>query len=223
MQFLYHPEAGAQRLELEGEPYRYLFKVRRVRADEAIHLRNLKDDLLYDYRIESLDRRRASVVLTGSRELRIAPRRLFHLGWCLVDPKTVEKSLPFLNEIGVGKITFINCQRSQRNFRLDFDRLRRILINSSQQCGRSVMMELDSSESLPDFLQNSPDAQLLDFSEKKLLCDAPELSTLIVGCEGGVTKEERGLFAPECIVGLETPMILRSESAACAAASRILL
>ncbi len=222
MQFLHHPDAGAPRLEVEGEAYRYLFKVRRFRREDPLPLRNLRDDRLHTYRVESLDRRRARLLLESSREFPVHPRRFFHLGWCLVDPKTVEKSLPTLNEIGVGRITFIRCGRSQRNFRPDFRRLERILVNSSQQCGRSRLMELEEAESLEAFLSRHPESLLLDFSGNPLECGGP-VSTLVVGCEGGMTEEERSLFSPGRIVGFDTPLVLRSESAACAAAARLLL
>jgi len=222
MRFLHHPEAGASSLKVEGEAYRYLFKVRRFRREDPLPLRNLRDDHLYTYRVEHLDRRSVLLVLESSQRLPILPSRPLHLGWCLVDPRTVEKSLPSLNEIGVGRITFIRCARSQSNFIPDFERLQRILVNSSQQCGRSRLMELGEAESLSAFLQEYSESRLLDFSSERLGCDAG-IETLVVGCEGGMTEEERALFAPERIVGFDTPLILRSESAACAAAARILL
>jgi 16S rRNA (uracil1498-N3)-methyltransferase len=224
MQFLYHPEAGAAQLLLEGEAYRYLFKVRRLRAEDPLHLRNLRDDCLYSYRTESLDRRRARIALVDCRELRIAPSKRLHLGWCQIDPRSVEKVLPALNEIGVVKITFIRCERSQRQFEPDFPRLERILINSSQQCGRSEPMILEAAESLETFVRENPQAALLDFSDRSLPCGGEgEPGTIVVGCEGGFTSRERALFPEERIFGLETPMVLRSESAACAVASRLLL
>jgi len=223
MQFLYHPEAGEPWIEVEGDAYRYLFKVRRLSADSPLHLRNLTDNRLYTYRIETLDRRRARLRLVAQEPLPIVPERRLHLGWCQIDPKTVEKALPSLNEIGVARITFLPCARSQRNFRPDFERLRRILINSSQQCGRSELMSLEECESLPAFLDREPEAMLLDFSSRTLSCGGDEALTLVLGCEGGFTAAERKLFAEERIVGLGTPMILRSESAACAAAARFIL
>ena len=222
MQFLHHEEAGAERLTIDGEAYRYLFRVRRLRSDDTIHLRNLRDDGLYSYRIRSLDRRRVEIALESVRELRIAPKWFLRLHWCLIDPKTIEKALPTLNEIGVSEIRFLKCDRSQRNFRLDFDRLRRILINSSQQCGRSVMMTLEEGGEISEVPAQDPKALLLDFSERALSCEG-RIESLVVGPEGGFTGRERALFPDERIVGFDTPTILRSESAVCAAASRVLL
>ncbi|WP_456393865.1 16S rRNA (uracil(1498)-N(3))-methyltransferase [Nitratifractor sp.] len=224
MQFLHHPQAGALHLRVEGDAYRYLFKVRRFRREDPLPLRNLYagDDRIYFYSVESLDRRRATLVLESSRVFPVRPKRPLHLGWCLVDPKTVEKSLPALNELGVSKITFIRCKRSQHNFRLETERLERILINSCQQCGRSDLMALEFTEELKSFVHRSPDSVLLDFSGKPLEC-GEGIETLVVGPEGGIDDEERALFEPGRLRGLETPMILRSESAAVAAAARLLL
>ncbi|WP_456451949.1 RsmE family RNA methyltransferase, partial [Hydrogenimonas sp.] len=130
MQFLYHPDAGLPDITVEGEAYRYLFKVRRHRQGERIALRNLANDYLYFYRIDKVTRREAELVYLDKEERVVMPERALHLGWCVVDPKTVEKALPTLNELGVEKISFVYCERSQKNFRIDFERLRRILINS---------------------------------------------------------------------------------------------
>ena len=222
MRFLYHPEAGSPTLLIEGEAYRHLFKARRMRRESVLLLRNLQDDLLYTYRIESLDRRRAMLVLNTHEALRIAPAKRLHLGWCLVDPKSIEKALPSLNEIGVSQITFFHCARSQRSFRPDFERLERIVIRSCEQCGRSVRMHLRELSSLDDFLAEEPEAHLLDFSSRRLGCDrGPE--ALVVGPEGGFDSRERARFTEERVVGLGTDLILRSETAVCAAAARILL
>ena len=223
MQYLYSEEAGAPQLDLLGDPHRYLFKVRRHRSGDSIHMRNLREQILYRYRIEAIDRKRASLILEEQHELRVAAERTLHLGWCLVDPKTIEKTLPSLNETGVERITFIYCDRSQRSFRLDYRRLEKILLNSSQQCGRSVMMKLDEAESLKEFLDSFPESWMLNFSEKKLGENRDEIGTLLIGAEGGFTREESLLVDPGRVVGLDTSLILRSETAVCAAAGKILL
>jgi 16S rRNA (uracil1498-N3)-methyltransferase len=147
-----------------------------------------------------------------------------HIGWCLIDPKNIEKVLPILNEMGVERITFIPCARSQHHFRPDKERMKKILLASMQQCGRSVWMQLDEASSLTTFVADYPDAYLLHFSDRRLPHAADETPlTVVIGCEGGFSDDEVALFAPERIAGLDTPMILRSESAAVAAAAKLLL
>ncbi len=222
MQYLYHPDASMPLVHLSGDAYRYISKVRRHRVDEVIFLRNLTDDMLYSYRIKSISRKEAVLELESSRKLVVTPRKKLHIGWCIVDPKSIEKALPVLNEIGVFKITFIYCSRSQKNFKLDLDRLHKILINSSQQCGRSEMMQLDICESLEQFKSLYPDSRIVHFSESRFLDGSIE-TPIIIGCEGGFTSDELDIFGKDCIVGLDTPLVLRSESAAVVAASTILL
>lgn len=222
MLFLYHKEAGAASLHIEGDAYRYLFKVRRRRVGEDVPVRNLQDSRLYIYRIKSVDRRRALLVLEAKQEEPRVAKRYLHLGWCIVDPKTVEKTLPMLNEMGVARISFIYCERSQRSFRLDFERLKKILINSSQQCGRSDMMQLETVENLAEFLKRYPHAYMMDFSSRKLSMQVNE-AVVLIGCEGGWTQQERALMTQDRIFGLDTPLVLRSESAAVSVAAKILI
>jgi len=221
MQFLYHPDAGLPDITVEGEAYRYLFKVRRHKEGERVALRNLTDDYLCFYRIERVTRREAVLVFLEKEERIVMPERTLHLGWCVVDPKTVEKTLPALNELGVAKISFVYCDRSQKNFRLDFERMKRILINSSQQCGRSRLMEMERFEDLESYFAAYPQSAVLDFGGSKLSC-ADELRSVVVGCEGGFSEEERKRFEKKSILSFDTPLVLRSESAAAAvAASRL--
>lgn len=222
MQYLYHKEAGGSTLLLKGDEHRYIFKVRRHREGEVIALRNLADETIYHYFISSLDKKEAHLQLQHSEILSVKAKRPLHIGWCVIDPKSVEKVLPTLNEMGVEQITFIYCERSQKSFKPDFTRLEKILLNSSQQSGRSVMMKLSMGSSLETFLSEYPEAVMLNFSEQKL-DDSSDVSTVVIGCEGGFTSDEVALFKPENIMGLDTPLILKSESAVCAVASKVLL
>ena len=222
MLFLYHEHAGAASLSLEGDAHRYLFKVRRHKIGETVVLRNLHDGMRYAYRIESIDRKRAQLLLEASEHEERRVGKSLHLGWCVIDPKSIEKALPTLNELGVARITFIYCERSQKNFNIDFERLKKILINSCQQCGRTDLMALETCASMEKFIHAHPHARLLDFSSRTLKSDS-DTQVLVVGCEGGIAPNERNLFAEKDIVGFDTPLVLRSESAACAAAAKILI
>ncbi|WP_201352402.1 16S rRNA (uracil(1498)-N(3))-methyltransferase [Hydrogenimonas urashimensis] len=222
MQFLYHPDAGLPDITIEGEPYRYLFKVRRHKESERIALRNLQNDYLYFYRIDQVSRREAELVLLDKEERVVMPEKFLHIGWCVVDIKTIEKTLPMLNELGVAKISFVYCDRSQKNFKIDLERLKRILVNSSQQCGRSRLMALETVESTEKYLETYPQSAILDFGGAPFPCKTA-ISSILIGCEGGFSEAERKNFENRTIYGIDTPLILRSESAAIGVASRRIL
>ena len=222
MQYLYYKEASSPSLQMSGDEHKYIFKVRRSRVGDIIDLRNLVDDMLYSYRVIEIDKKSALLHLIAKRELVIKAKRSLHIGWCKIDPKSIEKILPTLNEIGVEKITIIDCQRSQHNFRIDFARLKKILLNSSQQCGRSSMMILEQSPSLDRFVENHPQSYMLNFS-KNIIESHSHIDTIIVGAEGGFTDTETALVGSDRTIALDTPLILKSESAVAAIASKIVL
>lgn len=222
MLYLYQANAGQSQLRLQGDEHRYIFKVRRHKVDDTLYLRNLEDGLLHRYLITDLDKRAVMLELKESKKLDVKAKRSLHIGWCVIDPKSVEKVLPSLNEIGIEKITFIYCKRSQKSFTLDFKRLEKILLNSSQQSGRSEMMQLEMVDDLTSFLQKYPESKMLNFSEDNFI-GTTEIKTIVIGCEGGFHEDEVALFKSENIVGFDTPLVLKSESAVCAVASKILL
>lgn len=222
MQYLFEDKSGEQNIILRGDSHHYIFKVRRHRQNEIIALRNLKDDTLHLYKIISIDKKEAVLELTEEKNLQITAKKELHIGWCLIEPKNIEKVLPSLNEIGVSKITFISCARSQQNNKIDLERFRRIVLNSSQQCGRSQMMEFEKMDSLKEFLSKNPDSYILNFSQNHI-SNGRDIKTIVIGCEGGFTDKEVALFDASKIIGFDTPLILKSESAVCAVASKVLV
>ena len=223
MQFTFNDEAGKPSLKIKGETYKYLFKVRRHNVDEKLYFRNKENSKeLHSYKVLSLDGRSAVLELLHSEIKEVKPDKHLHIAWCVIDPKSVEKVLPSLNEIGVSQITFIFCDRSQKNFKIDLDRYERILETSSQQCGRSEQIEIATVKNLDTFLQAHPETVALDFCENVLGCN-DEVETVLIGCEGGFSESERVKLEKLKRFRLDTLMILRSESAAMAIASKVLI
>ena len=219
MQFLYYPDTS-DTVILSGEAHKYLFKVRRIKKDEIIKIRNLKDDYIYYYKIKEINKKEAVLILDKKELKPQKPSKFFHLAWCMIDPKNIEKTLPTLNEMGVGKISFIYCDFSQKNFKLKLDRLKKILINSNQQCGRSDIMEIEIIDSSKEFFEKYPQFTALDFDGEKIKCDKRYSNPFLIGPEGGFSESERKYFIQK--IKFDS-FILKSESAACAISAKILL
>ena len=223
MRFLFDDDAGKARLSLKGESFKYIIKVRRHQVGDELGFRKQEStEMLYRYKIVNIDGRSAALELIGVEAEQVAASKQLHIGWCVVDSKSVEKVLPLLNELGVAKITFIYCDRSQKNFKPDFKRYERILESSMQQCGRSEMMIFDEVKNIEAFVKQNPQTVVFDFCDE-VLEEGINIDTVLIGSEGGLSEAERALLENQRIVRLNTPMILRSETAATAIASKILL
>ncbi len=223
MQFTYDEFCGKDILEIKDDVYNYLIKARRHKIDDEIYFRNLKDNNIYLYKINNIDKKRAILNLISSEEKILLNENKLHLGWCVVDPKTVEKYIASLNEMGVDKITFIYADYSQKNFKINIEKLEKILINSSSQCGRSNIIKLEVSKNIEQFIKENENVYFLDFSTVCIDNKKDEIKTLIIGCEGGFSKYEREKFNSENIVGFNSNLILRSETAIVSAGAKILL
>lgn len=197
-------------------------KALRVREGERLFLRTLQDDGLYEYRLDAFGRREAQLSLIAGTQTPILPPNSTHLAWCIVDPKTIEKTLPFLNELGVGKLTLLWCEKSQRSFRPDFGRMERIVTASCEQCGRSRAMMIEA-QACETFLAQNPAAALLDFGGAPLSSAALGDRVLIVGPEGGFGPADYARFEGLPRLGVASPLVLRSETALVLAAGALLL
>lgn len=222
MQFVYDENASQNFLTIENENYKYLFKVRRHKMGEIINFRNLIDKNIYEYKVIDVNKREARLEFQKSYEKEIIPNKYLEIAWCVIEPKIIEKTLPHLNEIGVSKISFIYCERSQKNFKINFDRLKSILINSNIQCGRSNFIEFETFKSLDEFISSRDDFFILDFCDKKISSDL-NIKTILIGSEGGFSKIERDKLKNFSSVGFDSNLILRSETAVTAVASKILI
>ena len=127
MQFTYDEFCGNETLEIKDEIYNYLIKARRHKIDDEIYFRNLKDEYIYLYKISFIDKKKALLNLLSKEEKVLENEKKLHLGWCIVDPKTIEKYITSLNEIGIEKITFIYSDFSQKNFKINIEKLEKIL------------------------------------------------------------------------------------------------
>ena len=223
MQFIYDKNAKNELLKIEDENYNYIIKARRHKLDDILDFRNLEDDILYSYKISQIDKKSLSLNLLKKEEKIIENSKKLHLAWCVVDPKTIYENIASLNELGVDKITFVYSDFSQKNFKINFEKLEKILINSSSQCGRSSIIKLDIYKNIDTFIADNPDTYFLDFSQTSIDSKVLDIKTLMIGTEGGFSKRERELFNKNFIVGFSSNLILKSQTAIISATSKIIL
>lgn len=223
MQFIYDKNAKNELLKIEDENYNYIVKARRHKLDDILDFRNLEDDFLYSYKISQIDKKSLFLNLLKKEEKIIENSKKIHLAWCVVDPKTIYENISSLNELGVDKITFVYSDFSQKNFKINFEKLEKILINSSSQCGRSSIIKFDIYKNIDTFIKDNPDTYFLDFSQTSIDSKVLDIKTLMIGTEGGFSKRERELFNKNFVIGFSSNLILKSQTAIISATSKIIL
>ena len=221
--YILNENAGKQHITIKGELHKYLIKVRRHTLDDALYFRSKEDiKTLHKYKLVGVDGRSLDIALLSSEVKQIKSDKELHIAWCVIDAKSIEKVLPTLCEMGVSKISFIYCDRSQKNFKLDFKRFDRIVEASMQQSGRTSLMTFDTYKNIAAFITLFPETKVFDFSDNVLKGES-DFKRVLVGCEGGFSQQEKNFLEKQEVFRLATPMILRSESAVVAVASKILL
>jgi len=223
MIYIFEEHAGEETLHLKGELHKYLVKVRRQGVGDTIAFRTQKNiENLHTYKIVEVEPRSLILELVSSKLQEVKSQKDLHVAWCVIDSKSVEKVLASLCEIGVSKISFIFCERSQKNFKLDLKRYDRIVEASMQQSGRTSFLEFDSYKNIAAFIEEFPDTKVFDFTDT-ILDGESNFSRVLIGCEGGFSPKEKEFLKSQEVFRLNSPMILRSESAVMAVASKILL
>jgi 16S rRNA (uracil1498-N3)-methyltransferase len=221
--YTFDDNAGKSHLEIKGELHKYLIKVRRHSVGETLAFRNKNEmQSLHLYKITHLEPRSAHLELISSEIFEVKSDKELHIAWCVIDSKSVEKVLASLCEIGVSKISFIFCDRSQKNFKPDFKRYERIVEASMQQSGRTSFMRFDTYKNIASFIEEFPDTKVLDFTENILKSESG-FQRVLIGCEGGFSPAEKEFLKSQEVFRLDSAMVLRSESAVMAIASKILL
>ena len=219
---------------------------------DTIVLSNLEDGKLYTYEFVEISKKsirlqKCLVETNYNSSLLNLPDEeqnntsFLHLLWGICDIKTIQKTLPFLNEIGVEKITFVECERTQGNFVSplkkgieDGGKLQKILEQSCQQSGRNsrMMLEIKNFSEISDDMNATENIKnknlyICDFPAHKLFPEKVENnSSVFIGPEGGFSEKEKKYFLEnfsENIYQFSASNVLRSETAVIGICGKILL
>ncbi|OJW20257.1 MAG: hypothetical protein BGO49_04980 [Planctomycetales bacterium 71-10] len=137
----------------------------------------------------------------------------------------VEKAV----ESGVARVVPLTTERSVVDPRgSKLERLRRTVVETSKQCGRSRLMDLAPPEDLSEYLTRSDGVRLVADPAGELPHDWPAIAVgstvrLVVGPEGGLTDEETARAREAGWTPVRfAAAILRVETAVVAGAAAIL-
>ncbi len=131
----------------------------------------------------------------------------------------IEKS----TELGVARLIPVTTQRTVVE-RVKLERLRAITIEAAEQCGRTLLPEINAPMPLTQLLEQREPGRALYFADETggepvAAAFKPGPAMILTGPEGGFTDEERTAIraAPGTRAISLGPRILRAETAALAA------
>ena len=210
---------------LDAEESRHAVRVLRLREGDELNVTDGRGNLYCCQIVEANDKAcvvEASVLLSAfhfplsTLHLAVAPTK---------NPSRMEWLVEKAVEIGVGEITLLNCDHSERSF-LKTDRLEKLAISAMKQSLHTVLPEIHPAVSLRDLLSTFR----FPLSTQKFIahCEADKPRTplatalqpgkdavVLIGPEGDFSEEEIAL-ALEC--GFQPvslgPSRLRTETAA---------
>lgn len=139
----------------------------------------------------------------------------------VIEKNNFELAVKKLNEINCKSITPVLFERSQNNINLNYERLARIISESSKQCHRYIDLELKDTLNFNEFIKQIKNDKLniVAFQETKQNFSFNDIKysdkiNLIIGPEGGFSKKELETLEENCLFLKLTNTILKSETAA---------
>jgi 16S rRNA (uracil1498-N3)-methyltransferase len=217
-------------LRVEGEPYKHLFRARRLGVGDAIRVADGAGRARWS-EVARIDRTAAVLTLGEAAPDNEPAVRLALLVPALRPERTswlVEKA----TEIGVAAIHFLHMERAPREFGAGtLARLRRVAGSAVEQCHRSLLPEITGPHEWSELeILSAGSARrwvmdVMDTAEETAGWGSVEKTgALLIGPEGGWSERERGELraAGWQAVGLGA-RVLRAETAAVVGAAAILL
>lgn len=174
------------------------------------------------YRIERISKRAVECVRQETRSSRCEPA--YRIAVAQAMPNTMEKleyALQKCVEIGVARFVIFRADRSQKPLPAASkrDRLLRIAIEATEQCGGCVLPTIEYIDRLVDISLDTGHAYALDMGDDISTTAASDAETvLLVGPEGGWSAEERAHLDRAGIARVSLGQrVLRTETASVAA------
>ncbi len=199
--------------------------------NKVLRFRENQEVILFDgqqtdrlYKITKLDKSEANLEMITELKRQL-PVKHVYLFWSLLKKDNNDLILQKCTELGVSTFVPLLTERSVRD-NFNIARARKIVIEASEQCGRSnipvIREPMHVQTALDEYV---PKAKLFicqQGSENSLALDHVERIGILVGPEGGWSETERNLFEEKKLPHLNiSQFTLRAETAAITATSKL--
>lgn len=199
-------------------------KVLRFKVGQQVILFDGQDkDRLY--RLAEISKTEAHLQLVTDME-RVLPKRHVYLLWSLLKKDNNDHILQKCTELGVTNFVPILSERSIRTS-FNMDRANKIVIEASEQCGRSnvpvVREPIHLEKALEQYKGHAEFIICEQTEEPEIKLDNSKKYALLIGPEGGWSDAERELFKANGFHHMSiSDHVLRAETAAVVAVSKLL-
>ncbi|MCB9512815.1 MAG: 16S rRNA (uracil(1498)-N(3))-methyltransferase [Candidatus Latescibacteria bacterium] len=224
--------AGPGTLVLDGPAQHYLCNVLRLRAGDAVELRDGRGAAARG-RLTAVERRRATLELEAPQALPVPPGPRLHLAMPLLKGRRLDWALEKCTELGVSDFhLYVGRHGVVRRDRAP-ERYGEILRAAFAQCRRPLLPALDGPAPFADLLSRATtEGWRQAWADERgagrgqapfALADGEDLLAW-VGPEGGFSAEERAALEAAASLRLDLgAQRLRAETAAVAATCALLL
>lgn len=217
-------ELAGERVVVEGEPYRHLFRARRLAADTRLRLVDGEGRARWT-EVAAIDRRHAELRLLGEAPAN-DPKRRVELLVATPRPERAAWLVEKATELGVWAVRFLASERAVRGVDAkSLARLQRIAGAALEQCGGARLPVLSGPHELGDLSKVALPARvhlLQPHATEPMPLGGDEPAAVLVGPEGGWTDGELATLAALASRVRLGERVLRVETAAIASAALLL-
>ena len=217
---------------LTGDKHNHLAFSLRVRPGDKVVLCN--DCIDYEAQVVSVTKNQTELEILSQKECSGEPSIDVTLFFAILKGDKNDLVAQKVTELGVKRIVPFysnNCECRRESFKVD--RVNRIVVEAAEQCGRGVIPVVESLAEVKDVCSRIKDFDLVIFANErekltglkdvKILPDVHKSIAVIIGSEGGFTKDEGENFTSAGAKSITLgPRILRAETANIAVVSAVM-
>ena len=175
--------------------------VMRCRVGSLIKLFNGKDNTDYTYEIKNIDKKESYLTFKSKEEVKNNVTQKVNV-YAAIVKSDFDDMLREMVELGANEVFPVISERVERK-ELNYERLNKIIIEASEQCGRGDVLKLNAITKLKDFnifssknicYHTEQVSQENTVTQELNREEGGEVINIFIGPEGGWTEGEIGWF-----------------------------